>query len=158
MMTTPWTRADCAMGGYTGLTSFVFVGVLMLPPTRTGAVGGGGGGGGACGRPPTTPPTTPPGTPPSTPPGTPTPTLGTDTSGLISFGASIGAALGLVTTGTTFGCATAGGGGGAAAKAIIMGGDGSTSVAINGMMMIAPKMKTWTAIDSGTVYHFWEPS
>src|SRR5262249_4431156 len=102
MMTTPCTRADCAMGGYTGFTSLVFVGCLMLPPTRTGAVGGGGGGGGASGRPPTTPPTTPPGTPPSTPPGTPSPTLGTETSGLISLGASTGAAFGFDTTGWTF--------------------------------------------------------
>src|SRR5687767_10874035 len=102
MITTPWTRADCAIGGYTGRASRTLFGGLMLPPTRTGAVGGGGGGG-AVGRPPTTPPRLPPGTPPSTPPGTPTPTLGTETSGLISLGASTGAALGFVTTGTTFG-------------------------------------------------------
>src|SRR5205809_7222823 len=138
----------------------------MLPPTRTGWVGGGGGGG-ATGRPPTTPPTTPPGTPPSTPPGTPSPTVGTDTSGLISFGASIGAAFGLATCGTTFGCATAGAGGGGgggggggaeATNAIIDGGVGSTSVAMSGMMMIAAKMNTWAAIESGTVYHFWDPT
>src|SRR3954471_2268032 len=47
MITTPWTRADCAIAGYTGLTCLVFCGGLMLPPTRTGAAGGGGGGGGA---------------------------------------------------------------------------------------------------------------
>jgi len=35
---------------------------------------------------------------------------------------------------------------------------GSTSAAINGMMMIAPKMTTWAAIESGTVYHFCEPT
>src|SRR5438270_13248425 len=128
-----------------GLTSLVLVGCLMFPPTRTGACGGGGGGGGASGRPPTTPPTTPPGTPPSTP-CMPSPTLGTATSGLISFGASIGAAFGLLTCGTTLGCATAGAGGGggggggggaAATNAIIEGGVGSTSVAISGMMMTA---------------------
>src|SRR6185436_1401903 len=62
MITTPCTRADCAIDGYTGLTSFVFVGGLMLPPTRTaaGGGGGGGGGGGASARPPTMPPATPP--------------------------------------------------------------------------------------------------
>src|SRR5262245_28499453 len=138
----------------------------MLPPTRTGWVGGGGGGGGASGNPPTTPPTTPPGTPPSTPPGTPSPTLGTDTSGLISRGASTGAALGFE-TGTTFGWAAAGtggggggggGGGAAATNAIIDGGVGSTSVAISGMMMIAAKMATCAKIESGTVYHFCDPT
>src|SRR3954471_5974624 len=46
MMTTPCTRADWAIAGYTGFTSFTLVGCLMLPPTRTGAGGGGGGGGG----------------------------------------------------------------------------------------------------------------
>ncbi len=51
-----------------------------------------------------------------------------------------------------------GGGGGAAANASIDGGDGSTSVAINGMMMTAAKMKTCAATDTGTVYHFWDPS
>ena len=40
MMTTPCTRADCAIGGYVGLTSRVLVGGLMLPPTRTAAGGG----------------------------------------------------------------------------------------------------------------------
>src|ERR671918_587495 len=85
MITTPCTRADCAIGGYCGLTCLVLVGCLITPPTRTGCAGGGGGGGGASGSPPTTPPTTPPGTPPSTPPGTPsTPVLTTDVSGLIS--------------------------------------------------------------------------
>src|SRR6478609_8053268 len=132
----------------------------MLPPTRTGAVGGGGGGG-ASGRPPTTPPMTPPGTPPSTPPGTPVPTLGTETSGLISLGASTGAAFGLVTTGSTFGCATAGAGGGGgggggggadATNAIIDGGVGSTSVAISGMMITAANSATWAMMDRGTVY------
>src|SRR3989454_603571 len=46
MMTTPCTRADRAIAGYSGFTSLTFVGGLMLPPTRTGAGGGGGGGGG----------------------------------------------------------------------------------------------------------------
>src|SRR3954464_8845794 len=96
MMTTPETRADCAIGGYTGRTSFVFVGVLMLPPTRTGAAGGGGGGG-ASGNPPTTPPTVPPGMPPSTPPGTPAVDGTEGASGTISLGASTGAAFGFDT-------------------------------------------------------------
>src|SRR5215208_7803998 len=86
MITMPETRADCAMGGYTGLTSLVLVGVLILPPTRTGAAGGGGGGGGASGRPPTTPPIVPPGTPPATPPGTPSPADGVEGgSGVMSL-------------------------------------------------------------------------
>src|ERR1700704_3316986 len=42
MITTPCTRADWAIDGYTGLTSLIFVGGLILPPTRTGAGGGGG--------------------------------------------------------------------------------------------------------------------
>src|SRR4051812_48709870 len=46
MMTTPCTRADRAIAGYSGFTSLTLVGGLMLPPTRTGAGGGGGGGGG----------------------------------------------------------------------------------------------------------------
>src|ERR671928_1848594 len=48
MMTTPCTRADCAIGGYVGRTSLVLTGGLIAPPTRTGAGGGGGGGGGAA--------------------------------------------------------------------------------------------------------------
>src|SRR5262245_19637740 len=166
MMTTPWTRADWAIGGYTGLTSFVLTGCLIAPPTRTGAVGGGGGGG-ASGRPPTTPPIVPPGIPPSTPPGTPSleeATVGT--SGTISLGASTGAAFGFWTgTGCTFGAAAAGGrggggggGGGAPTNAIIVGGVGRTSVAISGMMMTAANRNTCAAIESGTVYHFCEPS
>src|SRR5438094_552399 len=74
MITTPWTRADCAIAGYVGLTSFVLVGGRMLPPTRTGA-----------------------------------------------------------------------------------GGVGRTSAAISGMMMTAPMITVCVAIDSGTVYHFFEP-
>ncbi|MFM8535565.1 MAG: energy transducer TonB, partial [Acidimicrobiia bacterium] len=35
MMTMPCTRADCAIGGYTGRTSRVFCGGLMLPPQKT---------------------------------------------------------------------------------------------------------------------------
>src|SRR6266550_3355716 len=49
IITTPCTRADCAIGGYTGRMSLVFIGGLMFPPTRTGAAGGGGGGGGGGG-------------------------------------------------------------------------------------------------------------
>src|SRR5258705_2868808 len=90
MITTPDTRADWAMGGYTGRTSLVLVGVLMLPPTRTGAAGGGGGG--ASGNPPTTPPIVPPGTPPSTPPRTPAVDGTMAGSGALSLGASTGAA------------------------------------------------------------------
>src|SRR5207247_7585923 len=48
MMTTPCTRADWAIAGYVGLTSFTLVGGLIWPPTRTGAAGGGGGGGGGA--------------------------------------------------------------------------------------------------------------
>src|SRR5437868_4259488 len=87
MITTPWTRADCAIAGYVGLTSFVLVGGRMLPPTRTGA----------------------------------------------------------------------GGGGGAATNAVMTGGVGRTSAAISGMMMTAPMITVCVAIDSGTVYHFFEP-
>src|SRR5687767_10226685 len=167
MMTTPCTRADCAIGGYTGLTFRVLVGALMLPPTRTGADGGGGGGG-AEGSPPTTPPMVPPGIPPSTPPGTPslTPVAGAGTSAMISFGASVGAALGLVTgVGVTLGGAVAGaggggggGGGGGAANAIIVSGVGSTSAAISGMMMTAPNSTTCARIDKGTVYQACDPT
>src|SRR3954449_944561 len=55
MITTPWIFAACASSGYIGRTSLTLVGVLMLPPTRTGAEGagyegtGGGGGGGGGG-------------------------------------------------------------------------------------------------------------
>src|SRR5262249_9446381 len=45
--TTPCTRSRCASGGYTGLTSLIFRGAGMLPPTRMG--GGPGGTGGANG-------------------------------------------------------------------------------------------------------------
>src|SRR4030095_5827875 len=37
IVTAPATRADCAIAGYTGLTSLIFFGALMLPPIRTGA-------------------------------------------------------------------------------------------------------------------------
>ena len=50
MITTPCTRAVCAINGCTGETSRVFCGGLTSPPTRIGArgaTGGGGGGGGA---------------------------------------------------------------------------------------------------------------
>src|SRR5262245_31474573 len=58
-ITTPVTLADCAIGGYTGFTSLIFLGADMLPPMRIApatssggnsgdaAPGGGGGGGGA---------------------------------------------------------------------------------------------------------------
>src|SRR5215510_7367852 len=80
MITTPCTRDDCAIGGYTGATCFVLVGWGTLPPTRIapcaqpGGGGGGGGGGGAAATPPTTPPTTPPPPGPIRPPATPAPT------------------------------------------------------------------------------------
>src|SRR5206468_6428011 len=87
---------------------------------------------------------------------------------LISFGASIGAALAGTSTGGLGACAAAGGGGGggdggggggAATNAFIMfGGLGSTSAAINGMMMTAPISTVCTTIDSGTVYHCWLPT
>src|SRR5213083_2087137 len=112
MMTTPCTRADCAIAGYTGFTSFTFVGCLMLPPTRTGAGGGGGGGGGGGAS--ASPPTMPPVTPPTMPPSTPTTALlpvSMPVSGLISLGASTGAAFGLTSI-TGLGAAAACGGGG----------------------------------------------
>src|SRR5215471_13076326 len=77
-MTTPCRCDDCAMGGYTGRTSFVFVGGLITPPIRTGAIasvtpslshGGGGGGGGTGGAASATSP--PPAAPLSTPSGPP---------------------------------------------------------------------------------------
>jgi hypothetical protein len=37
IVTTPATRADRAMAGYTGLTSLIFCGGLICPPTRRGA-------------------------------------------------------------------------------------------------------------------------
>ena len=37
IVTAPETRADCAMAGYTGLTSLILFGGLIRPPTRTGA-------------------------------------------------------------------------------------------------------------------------
>src|SRR5476651_49547 len=111
MMTTPCTRADCAIAGYTGFTSLTFVGCLMLPPTRPGAGGGGGGGGGgASASPPTMPPVTPPTTPPSTPPTAPL-LVSMPVSALISFGASTGAAFGFTSI-TGLGAAAAAGGGG----------------------------------------------
>ena len=154
MMTTPCTRADCAIAGYTGFTSRTFVGCLMLPPTRTGAGGGGGGGGGgAASSPPTMPPVTPPTTPPSTPPTTPFTPCSMPVSGLISRGASTGAAAGL-TSGNGFG----GGGGGAATNAIIDGGVGKTSAAISGMMITAAMIAVCAMIETGTVYHFLLPT
>jgi hypothetical protein len=39
----------------------------------------------------------------------------------------------------------------------MLGGVGSTSVAISGMMTTAPTITTWTRIESGTVYHFCDP-
>src|SRR5436309_10035238 len=111
MMTTPCTRADCAIAGYVGLTSFTLVGGLICPPTRTGAGGGGGGGGGgASARPPTMPPATPPTMPPSTPPTTPLTPLSMPVSALISLGASTGAAVGLTSIGGGGVAAAAGGG------------------------------------------------
>jgi hypothetical protein len=40
----------------------------------------------------------------------------------------------------------------------MVGGVGSTSAAINGIMMTAAKIATCATIESGTVYHFWDPS
>src|SRR4029434_4905088 len=73
-ITTPCTRADWAIGGYTGATSFVFVGTLMLPAILTATWvelndvappggGGGGGGGGAPAGPPNLKPGAPTGPP-----------------------------------------------------------------------------------------------
>src|SRR3989454_480490 len=128
---------------------------------RRGGGGGGGGGGGAA----ATPPMTPVSRPPTTPCSTPMFLMATD-SGLISWGASTGAAFG-ATSGGLSGVAdgggggrkaTGGGGGGAPTKAIIAGGVGSTSAAIKGMMTTAPTSTVCTRIDSGTVYHFWPPT
>ncbi|MBI4276610.1 hypothetical protein HY629_02090, partial [Candidatus Uhrbacteria bacterium] len=51
-----------------------------------------------------------------------------------------------------------GGGGGAATKAIITGGIGSASAAISGIITSATMSTVWTAIDSGTEYHFRLPT
>ena len=120
-----------------------------------GAVGGGGGGGGARGRPPTTPPTTPPGTPPSTPPGTPTPTLGTDDFRLDFLRRLDRRRVRVGHHRHAPSAAPRPGAGAAAAVAVAaaapprtpssIGGDGSTSVAISGMMMTAAKMTTWAS-------------
>ena len=87
----------------------------------------------------------------------------------MSFGASTGAAFGFDTgTGVAFGgaarpaaVAAAVAAGAAAARRRTpssIGGVGSTSVAINGMMMTAAKSATCARIESGTVYHFCDPS
>src|SRR3954465_11124518 len=129
-------------------------GAWMFPPMRTGCfeVGGGGdggGGGAAATRPPTIPPCTPPMTPPSTPPRDATGMSGG--SGLISDGASIGAAYAFagLSCGGAFsvfgagaGAGGGGGGGGAAGmdatNAIMVGTRGRLSVAYsNGTMMTA---------------------
>src|SRR6185369_17179150 len=157
MMTMPWTRADCAIGGYTGRTSRVFCGGLMLPPTRTGAAGGGGGGGGS-GMPPVMPPATPPTIPPSIPEDRSKP-ASRPVSALISFGASSGAASGLTSIGGggAFASGGGGGGGGAATNAIIDGGVGIMPVAINGTITRAATTVAWSNIVSGTVYHILLP-
>src|SRR5215213_6589551 len=138
----------------------------MAPPTRTGAGGGGGGGGGvAASRPPTMPPIAPPTTPPSTPATAVVTPVSIPVSGAISFGASTGAAVGFDST-TGFGAAACcgggggggGGGGAAATNAIICGTPGSIGAAISGMITTAAITAVCTAIDSGTVYHFWLPT
>src|SRR5947208_484663 len=53
---------------------------------------------------------------------------------------------------------TGAGGGGAAANAIMAGGIGRMSDAISGMMMIAPRTRVCTVIETGTVYHFLLPT
>src|SRR5687768_4320368 len=102
-------------------------------------------------------------TPPGIPPSTPTlrsKLVSTGTSGLISFGASTGAAFGL-TISTGFGAAAwggggggggAGGGGGGATNAIMDGGVGRISVAISGMMTIMPRTTASSTIVRNTEY------
>src|SRR4249920_2246867 len=160
MITTPCTRADCAIDGYTGLTSFVFVGGLMLPPTRTaaGGGGGGGGGGGASARPPTMPPATPPAMPPSTPPTAFCTPRSSPVSGRISLGASTGAADGFTSIGLGAWGAAACGGAAATNAFIIAGGTGRTSAAIKGMMTTATRIPVCTMIESGTVYQLLDPT
>jgi hypothetical protein len=94
------------------------------------------------------------------------PIEGGGASGTISFGASTGAASGFDTgCGATLGCAAAGaggggggGGGGVPTNAIIVGGVGSTSVAIRGMMMTAPNRMICARMETGTVYHDRDPT
>ena len=154
-ITTPWTNARCAIGGYSGSTRCSKRGAVISPPTRTGARGEGtrgGGGGGVLSNPPTIPPATPPGTPYSKP--APCATFddaipSNPVSGVISAGASTGAAAttrgcggtGFGATlaafvGTVFGAAGTGAGGGGGGggvaltkNAIVSFGVGSVSVA-----------------------------
>ena len=140
----------------------------MLPPTRTGALGGGGGGGGADGQPADDATNGASRNSTFDAPGHALTDAGRrrGTSATISLGASVGAAFGLVTgVGATLGGAAAGaggggggGGGGGAANAIIVSGVGSTSAAINGMMMTAANRTTCARIDTGTVYQACDPT